>query len=132
MSRCTCDTYQLTGLDTPVVVERQRDPDCREHGYPNDEWPANSPLYKFARYVDRQTGEVLQQREANERCESFFETRGVRHVDGVEFMRRFRLETPREVEARLLVELGTRARPPAAHYPLPIRRCPAREAMSQR
>lgn len=70
------------------VAERVRDPNCRQHGFPTDEWPAGHPLRRHRKWIDRETGELFTWQEAFAR--------------GVD--RRCRGETPRETEERLYRE----------------------------
>lgn len=82
---CTCDRYELVAPDGSVLEgERVRDPECRRHGFPTDEWPAHHPLRRHARTID---------------VEQRYELQGHEWTDTVR-----RLETPRETEQRLYLE----------------------------
>lgn len=100
MSRCICPTVEIEGK--PLV--EWPDADCPSHGFPKDEWRANSHLHRHARVVEVATGRVLTHDDARRLCDSFNERSGISVVDGLEWMRRFRHETPGEVERRLIGE----------------------------
>ena len=49
MSRaaCTCERDQLAAPDGSILEgELRRDPNCRQHGFPTDDWPAGHPLFR--------------------------------------------------------------------------------------
>jgi len=47
---CSCDPYRLVAPSGEVLEGiKAHDPDCRAHGFPNDEWRAGSPLECHAR-----------------------------------------------------------------------------------
>lgn len=73
MAHCSCETIDLYVDGKRIRDVRTLDPDCREHGYPGDEWRTGDPIRVHARWLDE---------ESNLR----------------------RLESPREVYARLLAE----------------------------
>lgn len=108
MAECSCQTRTLTVGATSVTVPVRRNPECGQHGYPDDQWRAGDPLRRHARMVGRTIW-------------VFGEPTLVR-----------RLETPRETEERLLAEAnGTcdRLRVEQAGFPWPIRKLPPREAL---
>lgn len=79
MSRCTCDRYRIVLPNGETTEgERDRDPDCREHGFPTNDWPAGHPLRRHAQEIEYLAWEG-----------------GPTHR---------RLETPRETEERLYQE----------------------------
>lgn len=90
--RCTCERYTIAAPNGKTLDgELRRDPGCRAHGYPDDEWRAGDPLWRHAIRVviepayqprDHYTGRFLRKIKA-----------------------RTRWETPRETEARLYSEM---------------------------
>ena len=98
LDRCSCTIAEFVGLDgTRVWSVKDHDPECREHGFPRDEWRLGAPLRKYARYVDKQEGELVTEDEMHERSAHPL---GGWHWNPA----RFRLERPSEVEARLIAE----------------------------
>lgn len=98
--RCTC---QRVELQTPegkaiegVMVPNDR---CAIHGWPDDDWRAGHPLRRHMKLVDEDYGDAVTIDQARARL-------GLRRGQylGYRFDRRFREETPRETEARLLRE----------------------------
>lgn len=116
---CTCETYEVRGPGEKTLTGVSRlDPDCRKHGLHEPEratyewryWPANHPLRRHAGMVLDNPPDVV--------------------IHGTTVRRRpeWRLERPRETEARLLreAELGIPI-PPLQRLPeLGFRACPPR------
>jgi hypothetical protein len=95
---CTCKRYRITAPDGSVLEgELVRDPKCREHGFPDDRWPAGHPLRIHRRWVSRETNETFSRDEAH----ALYEARENKWFG---FGNMFREETPRETEARLYRE----------------------------
>ena len=92
MSGCTCERYRIVAPYGEILEgEKQRNPNCPEHGFPDNRWPAGHPLARHVMMIDRDSGELLTFEEC---CRFDF------------FPRRLRLETPRETEQRLYQETG--------------------------
>lgn len=112
MTKCTCETmtYHVDGEAVDGIV--RRDGNCPSHGYPDDQWRRGDPLSRHRRMIDRETGEALPRHEAYEIALQLTRETDKRAgrpatrmaVDAAIFQSRFREETPREVEARLLRE----------------------------
>ena len=91
MSACICERYRIVAPDGEILEgETRRDPDCRQHGFPDDRWPAGHPLARHAMMVDRDSGELL--------------TDEAVRLLTYRQRRRLRVETPRETEQRLYQE----------------------------
>lgn len=108
---CLCPRYEFEIEGVKIAGEAGREPDCPKHGYPDDKWRTGDPLYRHARIVERATGRTLTRGEAHavaleatRRADAKAGRETVMACDGYEWERRFREETPREVEARLLAE----------------------------
>ncbi len=94
---CSCPEHQeFDGKRYPLSL----DADCKQHSYPAGEWRAGSPLRAHALEVERSTGWLFPRHEAHALAK---DPHG--DCDGGAYMRLFRTETPREVEARLRSEL---------------------------
>jgi hypothetical protein len=119
---CTCETYRIIAPDGKALEGVSKlDPDCRKHGLPAprskhptefDWWPAHHPLRRYAG-MTREPQPRIRWSDQSSSYETVMEDH-------------WRLERPREVEARLLreAELGI---PIPALRPLPERRnCPPR------
>lgn len=87
---CSCEAYRLVAPDGTVLEGVKRhDPNCRAHGFPNDEWRAGSPLERHAKRLRFTTPKTYTHGD-------YSWTRD-QNVD--------RTETPREVTQRLMAEL---------------------------
>ena len=94
MSGCSCDRVVLESPDGQTVEGVMRPNDrCQIHGWPDDDWRAGHPLRRHAKLVDTETGDRVTVQQAR-----------VIAPTPWGHTRRFREETPRETEARLLAE----------------------------
>jgi hypothetical protein len=87
---CSCEPYSLLAPDGTVLEGiKVHDPDCRAHGFPDDEWRAGSPLERHARRLRFTTPKSYTYGDYSWTSDL--------HID--------RKETPREVTQRLMAEL---------------------------